>query len=199
MVFVLVVGGCFAVVLNIDTETAGRETLATPNRGPATSKPTAPPSDAATAPEEQPAGDASGDGPAAIGSAITLQGLDSDVQVDAAVTQIFDPATSENDFIKPKAGARWVAVEMQLKNTGTAVYTDAPSIGLKLIDAEGQQYSQTFGDVKEGEVFSSITANPGDTRKGVVLFEVPDGAKLAKLQFALNTGFASEKGEWAIP
>ncbi|WP_062429741.1 DUF4352 domain-containing protein [Herbidospora daliensis] len=189
VVFLLLVGGCFALILNVDDRSAGRETLATPDRKPTTSEPTSP----VTESQPAPAG-----GPVALGSAVTLHGMDSDLQVDATVSQVFDPATPANDFIKPDAGSRWVAVELQLKNTGTAVYSDAPGNGLKLIDTQGQQYSQTFGEVKEGVTLSSITANPGDSRKGVILFEVSKDAELATLQFALNSGFADEKGEWTI-
>nr|WP_062334648.1 DUF4352 domain-containing protein [Herbidospora sakaeratensis] len=189
VVFLFLVGGCFALILNVDDGSADRETLGSPSRGPVTSEPTSP------ATEEQPAGD----GPVAVGAAITLHGMDSDLRVDVTVTRVFDPATPANDFLKPDAGSRWVAVELRLKNTGTAVYSDAPGNGLKLIDTEGQQYNQTFGEVKEGVILSSITANPGDSRKGVILFEVAQDAGLATLQMALNSGFADEKGEWKLP
>ncbi|TKK87159.1 DUF4352 domain-containing protein [Herbidospora galbida] len=74
-----------------------------------------------------------------------------------------------------------MAVELQVKNTGAAVYSDALGNGLKRA-----RYSQTFGDVKEGVIFSAVTANPGDSRKGVGLFEVPQDAKLTTLQLALK-------------
>lgn len=32
----------------------------------------------------------------------------------------------------------------------------------------------------------------------MVVFEVPESAKLVKLQFALNSGFADQKGEWTL-
>ncbi|WP_204039338.1 DUF4352 domain-containing protein [Acrocarpospora phusangensis] len=209
MVFVLVVGGCFAVVLSVDNEPAGRESVTTSrSRAPVASEPTvgepaAPTAEAATQPEaeptqEVPAEDAPADAPAGVGDTITLHGSDSGLEVAATVVQIFDPATPVSDYIRPDSGARWVAVELLLKNTGTAVYDDSPSNGLNLIDTEGQQYSDTFGDVREGVDLSSITVGPGDSRKGVVVFEVPKGVKLAKLQLALNSGFAREKGEWTI-
>ncbi|MEU8271248.1 DUF4352 domain-containing protein [Sphaerisporangium sp. NPDC049002] len=135
---------------------------------------------------------------ATVGSTISLEGADSGLKVDVTVTKVTDPATPANDIIKPKTGARYVAVELRLDNKGQGVYSDAPSNGARLIDDQGQQYNNTFGEVREGVLLSAVTVSPGDSRKGVILYEIPDGVKLAKFQFALNSGFADQKGEWTL-
>jgi hypothetical protein len=86
-----------------------------------------------------------------------------------------------------------------LANQGVAVYSDSPSNGAVLIDGEGQQFRSTLHQVSEGQSFGgSATINVGDSRKGVIVFEVPEGAKLVKFQFGLNSGFAQQKGEWTL-
>ncbi|MFC4534723.1 DUF4352 domain-containing protein [Sphaerisporangium dianthi] len=114
------------------------------------------------------------------------------------VTKVTQRATPSNQFLKPKTGNRYVAVELRLANKGRAVYDDAPSNGAKLIDSEGQQYNTTFGEISEGVVLSAVTVSPGDSRKGVLLFEIPASVKPAKFQFGLNSGFADQKGEWIL-
>lgn len=136
---------------------------------------------------------------AAVGATLVLQGRDPGLKVSGTVTKVFDKATPASDFIKPKTGSRYVAVEVQLANTGQAVYDDAPSNGARLIDDQGQQYSATVGQVREGvAIGGAVTVGVGDSRKGVIVFEVPEAVKPAKFQFGLDSGFADQKGEWAI-
>lgn len=136
--------------------------------------------------------------PAQVGGTLPLKGFQG-LQVDVTVTKVELKATPANDFLKPKAGNRFVAIEIKLDNKGQAAYEDSPSNGAVVIDDQGQQYRTTFAEVKEGQAFQgSVTMSSGDSRKGVLVFEVPEGAKLAKLQFALNSGFADQKGEWVL-
>lgn len=195
----LLMGGCAAVVLVLaDT---GRDAVVTeadspnmtlPSREPAGSAPpaesTAPPAET----KEEPA-------TATVGGAITLQGMDAGLKVTVTVTKLVNPATPAQDFMKPKAGNRFIAVEVTLQNAGQAVYSDSPTNGAMLIDSEGQQYRSTLYDVREGQSFGgSATINAGDSRKGVIVFEVPEATKLAKFQFGLDSGFAEQKGEWTL-
>lgn len=136
---------------------------------------------------------------AKIGEAITLQGFDPGLKISVTVNQVVSPATPAQDFIKPKSGNRFVAVQVTLTNVGQAVYTDSPTNGAFLIDGDQQQHRSTFGDVREGQSFGgTATINTGDARKGMIVYEVPEGAKLVKFQFALNSGMADQKGEWVI-
>ncbi|MEV0231427.1 DUF4352 domain-containing protein [Nonomuraea sp. NPDC050786] len=147
-------------------------------------------------PQEQPRQEPSA---ATVGGAITLEGTDPGLKMTVTLTKVVNPATPAQDFMKPKTGNKFVALEITLANAGQAVYSDSPTNGAMLIDGEGQQYRTTLFDVREGQSFGgSATINMGDTRKGVLVFEVPEGAKPAKLQFALNSGFADQKGEWTL-
>ncbi|GAA3039726.1 hypothetical protein GCM10017559_80090 [Streptosporangium longisporum] len=132
-----------------------------------------------------------------VGETLTLKGLQPGVEVAVTLNRVIDNATSNNPYVKPKAGSRYVAVELTLKNVGQQVYTDSPSAGGALIDAEGQQHRPTFAEVTEGVAFSGlVTVNRGDARKGLILFEVPSTAKAVKLQFGVM--FGQQKGEWTL-
>lgn len=195
----LLLGGCAAVVLVLADAGPGREAVVTeadapvqvgPSEQPASS---APPESSAPAEEVQQRPSA-----AAVGGAITLEGMDAGLKVTVTVTKLANPATPAQDF-KPKAGNKYVAIELTLANVGQAVYSDSPTNGAILIDGDGQQFRSTYADVREGQQFGgSATINAGDTRKGVIVFEVPESAKVATFQFALNSGFADQKGEWTL-
>jgi hypothetical protein len=134
---------------------------------------------------------------AKVGETITVAGLTPEVQVAVTLNRIIDNATPGNQFLKPKNGNRFVAVELSLKNAGQEVYTDSPIVGAALIDAEGGQHHATLAEITEGlSLGGAVNIAVGDSRKGVIVFEVPAGAKPAKLQFGVM--FGQQKGEWQL-
>ncbi|MFC7583973.1 DUF4352 domain-containing protein [Nonomuraea antimicrobica] len=115
------------------------------------------------------------------------------------VNRLINPATPASDFLKPKTGDKFVAVEVTLANVGQAVYDEAPMFGARLIDGQNQQYSPSLYQVREGQSFGgTATINGGDSRKGVLVFEIPQAAMPTKFQFGLNAGIAAQKGEWTL-
>ncbi|MEV0826046.1 DUF4352 domain-containing protein [Nonomuraea rubra] len=172
---------------------------------PAT-QPAATPPAASQPATNQPTPGQTGQGPtgqqpatARVGGTLTVQGMDPGLKVSVTVNRVVNPATPASGFLKPKTGNKLVAVEVTLANAGQAVYTDAPTNGAWLIDGQGQQYRSTLSNVTEGQGFGgTVTVNAGDSRKGVIVFEVPEPAALAKFQFGLNSGIASQKGEWTL-
>lgn len=189
----LVIGGCSALVIAIGSPTP-RDTIVSTADGPATAGPATsqPPAQQQQPQPDKPATTAR------VGETISLEGMQQ-VKVAVTLNQLFDPATPAQEFMKPKAGHRFVAIQLTLTNQGDATYKDAPTNSAHLIDGEGQQYSSSFGEVTEGKAFSGVVTMGGsDSRRGVIVFEVPEAAKLVKLQFALNSGFADQAGEWAL-
>jgi hypothetical protein len=135
---------------------------------------------------------------AAVGGALTLAGMDPGLKMTVTLTKVVNPATPDQ-YSKPKTGNKLVAIELTLANSGQAVYDDSPTNGAALIDSEGQQFRSTYSDVREGQEFGGTsTINMGESRKGVIVFEVPESAQPAKFQFALDSGFADQTGEWAL-
>lgn len=204
----LLLGSCaavFVVLADAGTDTVTTEPdspiLVAPSRVPASSAPAAEVEETAAPQQqqEQPAPVQQEQSTAAVGGSITLQGMDAGLKMKVTVDRLFNPATPAEDYMKPKAGTKLVALEVTLTNVGQAVYDSSPEGGAVLIDGQGQQYRTTFGRISEGQGFGGqATINAGDSRKGVIIFEVPESAKLVKFQYGLNSGFAKQKGEWTL-
>jgi hypothetical protein len=60
---------------------------------------------------------------------------------------------------------------VELRNTGAAVYNDSPG---------------------------SITIRTGKTALGFVTFEVPKASRVVAVQFAMDSGFSDDVGEWRV-
>ena len=120
-----------------------------------------------------------------MGDTIALKGMDKGNTADVTAVKIADNAETGNEYLKPADGKRYVAVQFQIKPTGTKAYSDSPPGSTKVVDTEGQSYGPTFADTTAGPSFQTpATIAPGETGKGFVTFEVAAAAKLDKVQFA---------------
>lgn len=138
-------------------------------------------------------------GKATIGSTITLAGNDPGAQVAVTVVTVANPAKGASDYITPKAGNKYVAVQVRLRNTGRAGYDDSPSNGAKVVDVQGQQYEATTDDITAGPSLPADTKiAPGGMVLGFLVFEVPATVRLSGFQFTLDSGFADQTGEWTL-
>lgn len=139
-------------------------------------------------------------GPARLGDTITVKGLEEGARIQVSAVKYVATVTSTDEFSKPAAGNRFVAVQFVIKNTGTVAYEDSPSNGAKVSDAEGQQFDATI-IVQRSSAGPGLPAQvklaPGGTAKGFLVFEVPKAAKIASVQFSQNSGFG-ETAEWKI-
>jgi hypothetical protein len=174
-----------------DDEKVTTEPAASP---PATSAPAEP-----SATSETPSPTLPPTASAAVGDTLDLTGTEDGEALAVTVVKVVDPARAENEYSSPDAGKRFVAVQFRLKNTGTAVYSDSPSNGARLVDTQGQQFDTTYEDTAAGPGFpGSVTVAPGDTALGFITFEVPADSTIAKVQFAMNSGFAPTTGQWNV-
>ncbi|MFI8104717.1 DUF4352 domain-containing protein [Streptomyces sp. NPDC086023] len=137
---------------------------------------------------------------AAIGDTLTLAGNLDGEKVAVTVKRWVDPAKAKDEFIKPAAGHRYVAAQIQLANVGKAPYNDSPTNGAKVADADGQQFNSTItmGTTAGPEFPATVTIAPGGKALGYIVFEVPKASKISMLHFGLNSGFASQIGQWDI-
>jgi hypothetical protein len=136
---------------------------------------------------------------AQVGDTLNLAGTDSGSRMAVTVTRVVDPATAADEFSTPSPGNRLVSVQFRLKNIGTTVYSDAPSNGAEAIDSNGQGYSAWIAGSAAGPSFPGIVhLAPDDTALGYVTLQVPNGAKVAKVQFTLSSGLADDTGEWIV-
>ncbi|MEU6861800.1 DUF4352 domain-containing protein [Streptomyces sp. NPDC046876] len=136
---------------------------------------------------------------AAVGDTLNLKGQGNGEQLAVTIKKWADPATGKDEFNKPEDGKRWVAAQFELTNTGTAVYQDSPSNGAQVADEQGQRFEATIGEISQGpEMASGLKLPAGEKALGWIVFEVPKDSKIVTLQFAMNSGFADQTGQWAV-
>ncbi|MEV5327947.1 DUF4352 domain-containing protein [Nonomuraea fastidiosa] len=202
-------GASLAIVLTEDggPDTRGSATMVMPSREPLAGTQEPGPAQSfhdpaqaqPTDPAAQPQQTVQGQGTAGLGGSIALQATDPGLKVTVTVGRVIDPATPANDFLKPAAGKKLIAVELTLANTGQTDYSDSPLTSVWLIDHESRQYTPSFKQISEGQDFGgTVSISGGDSRKGVVVFEVPQTARAAKLQYAIRGGLGSQRAEWTL-
>ncbi|NUP15361.1 MAG: DUF4352 domain-containing protein [Streptomyces sp.] len=136
---------------------------------------------------------------AKVGDTITLTGSEDGSKLDVTVVKVADGAKSSVEGFVPEDGNRWLGVQFRLVNTGSAAYSDSPANGTQVYDEDGQQFGPTFADITAGPSMSSdVNLKPGAKALGWITFEVPKGAKVATVQFAMDSGFADQVGEWKL-
>ncbi|MEV0193945.1 DUF4352 domain-containing protein [Kitasatospora purpeofusca] len=181
---------------SVSTEAKQTPAATAPAAGAATSAP-AKPADSKPA-ESKPAEAAKA--PAKVGDTIALKStLEKGNTADVTALKVVDPAQSTNEYLTAADGKHYVAVQFQIKPTGAKAYSEAPWSAAKVIDDQGQAYGPTLADTKAGPSFQTPTnIASGETGKGFVVFEVPNGTKLDKVQFSLDNGFADQVGQWKL-
>ncbi|GAB2896371.1 hypothetical protein GCM10027074_74860 [Streptomyces deserti] len=136
---------------------------------------------------------------AKVGDTLALKGMEDGSALDVTVVKVVDNAESSDEFFKPESGKRWIGVQFQLLNTGTKAYADSPGNGAQIADDQGQQFQSTFADITAGPSMSSdVRLKPGAKALGWIVFEVPKASKAATVQFAMDSGFAEQVGEWKL-
>jgi hypothetical protein len=136
---------------------------------------------------------------ARIGSPITLAGNESGEQMTVTLTKVISNA-SGTDYTTPPAGDRLYAAQFQLKDTGSAAYSDAPSNGAEVVDSAGQSYDAAIADSVQNCTSFPASENiaTGALGLGCVVFEVPAHARIVSVQFTLDSGMGPDTGQWAL-
>jgi hypothetical protein len=136
---------------------------------------------------------------AAVGDTLTLTGIEDGEQLDVTLKKWLPTAKPSTEFDIPQDGKRWAAAQFELVNTGSKVYADSPSNGAKAADSEGQRFNSWFGEISAGPAMSSDVSLPkGEKALGWIVFEVPKNSKVVSVQFAMNSGFSNQTGQWTV-
>jgi hypothetical protein len=136
---------------------------------------------------------------AAVGDTLTLTGIEDGEQLDVTLKKWLPTAKPSTEFDIPQDGTRWAAAQFELVNTGSKVYADSPSNGAKAADSEGQRFNSWFGEISAGPAMSSDVSLPkGEKALGWIVFEVPKNSKVVSVQFAMNSGFSNQTGQWTV-
>ncbi|MFF9277366.1 DUF4352 domain-containing protein [Streptomyces griseosporeus] len=134
-----------------------------------------------------------------MGDTLDLTGIENGEALAVTLVKVVDPARAADEYSSPEAGKKFVAAQFRLRNTGTRVYSDSPSNGARVIDAQGQQFSSSVEDTQAGPSFpGSITLTPGDSALGYITFEIPLSSTAVKVQFAMDSGFSGNTGQWNV-
>lgn len=88
--------------------------------------------------------------------------------------------TSNNEFITPKRGNKFVTVDITLKNNSKDPYS-YNALEFKLQDNQDYGYTMAMSD-KEPSL-SSDALQPGLTTRGFITFEIPEGNTPTKLVY----------------
>ncbi len=117
-----------------------------------------------------------------VGDALQLNGL----TVTVATADV--NAKPGNEFIKPKAGDRFVVVQVLYENTGSDTVAYNP-FDWKLIDSSGFSYNSTYAGVDQ-ELHSGDLSS-GEKARGYISYEVPQSATGLTLKFQHDDDTAS--------
>ncbi|MFK0218853.1 hypothetical protein ACIQWN_11790 [Streptomyces vinaceus] len=110
-----------------------------------------------------------------------------------------DPAAGAGEYDKPWGGKRWVAAQLELRNTGKALYGEVPGAGAEVIDDQGQRFGSKAAEVTAGPWMPGSVKVPAEERAlGWIAFEVPVESKIGTVQFVLGSGCANRAGWWAV-
>lgn len=117
------------------------------------------------------------------------------------LTQVIDPAQGADQFTTPDAGKRFVAVELSIKNNGSATYSDDANNDTSVIGSDNQSYTADFDSVSECTNFNDgdIRLAAGESISGCVVFQLPTGINAVKVQYTPDSGFSGSTGEWQVP
>ncbi len=128
-----------------------------------------------------------GDGPPAVGSPVTIIGVDGSEVAQITVTEFEDPFEDYDPNSPPERSYRFVLVHLEIENTGTRPYA-ASAYGVSLQDADGFLYLQTYLFRTEEQIaadpdFPTEDIEPGDSASGVVAFQVLETADLVRVVY----------------
>jgi hypothetical protein len=100
----------------------------------------------------------------------------------ATVSSVKDPQPSSNLLFQPRAGDHYVSADVQVTNSGTAQQFFSSLVAFHLIDGANHSYGGVFGDAGLSPGPPDGLISGGQSVRGFVAFEVPDGTAGLKLR-----------------
>ncbi|MFC9584658.1 DUF4352 domain-containing protein [Streptomyces yangpuensis] len=133
-----------------------------------------------------------------VGDAVRVHGSQVGRHLEVVLGAYVDPAVSADKNFAPPAGKRWVAASMSFVNVGGASYGALGRMWAH--DGAGQRHPVVpTGELTTGKpiVFDSLAV--GERAEGWVVFEIPENARIVRLEYQdanirANTG----EGFWAV-
>lgn len=133
---------------------------------------------------------------AGLGRPLVLRGAKPGVRLRVTPRFVIDPAPGSR-YYQPQAANRFVAIQVELVNVGTALYLDTTSNGAR-IDGGGRRRRASILDAAEPGL-NRPRLRPGARRTGTLSFELPKGARIRSFRLTLDSGVGPETGVWTLP
>jgi Domain of unknown function (DUF4352) len=109
------------------------------------------------------------------------------------LSKVIDPAQGTDQFNTPDNGKRFVGTVFTITALSGSPQNEDANSDAALIGSDGQTYTADFDSIAGYTNFDNGTINvaQGDTVVGAVTFQVPDGVKVAQVQWTPGGGFGS--------
>ena len=154
-----------------------------------------------TAPAQSPSG-ASASPTAAqqqahVGDQFTVA-LENGTKYQVTLLRVAQQAQPENEFLAAQPDHHLAAAQFRVSAI-TKVDENANN-NATATGSDEQAYTSSLASVAEGTNFASgqIRLQPGSSLVGWVTFELPDAARITKVQWTPASGFASQTAEWLV-
>lgn len=134
-----------------------------------------------------------------VGSALAFQDSNGD-SYSVRLVQVIDPAQGADQFMTPDPGDRFVAAVFKITDTGNAATSDDANNNASVVGSNDQSYSSGVDTVSECTNFNSglYQLDPGSSLTGCVVFQIPTGVNVSKVEWSPSGGFGSSFGEWSV-
>ncbi|NLO98589.1 MAG: DUF4352 domain-containing protein [Peptococcaceae bacterium] len=109
-----------------------------------------------------------------------------------------DKKIGQNEFLQKTTENQFLIIKVKVTNNDKETRTIDTSL-FKLLDSEGKEYSAMADAdlyVNEGNGFFLAQVNPGTSKSGFVVFEIPENVSGLKLQVSSGLGWSG--GEYEI-
>jgi hypothetical protein len=116
------------------------------------------------------------------------------------VTGVLDPVSGSPADTTLAPNARFVGVQLTLRNIGQGTYSESPLADSKLLTRSGATTHPVnlLGGPCGGRFPLQVNLRPGAKADGCLPFEVRQTEQPSRFQFALDSGFAPEVGTWRL-
>ena len=108
-------------------------------------------------------------------------------------------AKSDNPYITPSAGHRFVSVGVCVRNRGPKAFDDAAANDFTLDITTGGSFQPNYATVKDGPPLDLGHMAVKVLRCGEVVFELPIKSNVKRLRFTPDSGYGTTTLRWSTP
>lgn len=126
-----------------------------------------------------------------VGDTADLGGRTFGEHLQISLRGFVDPAISTRATVRPHRGKRWVGADVSLANVGGRAYA-SPLTTARVVDSRGTAYrAVAAGDITTGSPLKPKALSAGEQMQGWLVFEVPDNARIVRLDCTVGASSRS--------